>query len=141
MSNKRKRYAAETTEVFLLSRKDVAHRTAVASIQHLSQDGRRIVRTQKRLPAPAPTSRVPPPSLCDEDLPWNPELDDQAADRDDADLPELIPNVNVQKERGVKAFATLVCNVSHHFPSSVDRSPLDPRRGALGLVFASRCIP
>ena len=110
MSNPRKRKLQPGgTQIFSLRQEDVRH-SGLATINRLSQDGRRIVRGQQRVVGPTPPPK-PLADLVEERLPWNPipaEFDaayDNVVNADEEPTPNQPANTLKQ---GPKTFATLV---------------------------------
>lgn len=111
--HKRKKPADDTDSVFSLRPRDVEPHNAVAALHKVTDNGRRIIRSQQRYQGPPDLEPARPIDLDDNLLPWAPD----SADVLDA-LEEAPPLPTVESEKQstktiAKTFATLVnpCNI------------------------------
>lgn len=108
--NKKRKRRSDNTVVLNLRQDAVWEHTAIAEVNEVSRDGRRIMRARTHVPAPPPVLKSihdPYAHYTEKDLPWNPDLCDD-------DLLDTSPNV-VEPPleasmllRTAKTFATMV---------------------------------
>ncbi|GJF00762.1 CxC2 domain-containing protein [Phanerochaete sordida] len=116
-ARERKRKRSEKTSIFTLRPEDVNRApSGRAVLNRISDDGRRMFRSQQRLRVPSVTNAPSITDLLDDQLAWNPSPPDPVEEEDLDALHDDVPDsAETEKgsKQGPKTFATLCCVAAH----------------------------